>query len=251
MRRQLVVLVSALALALAGCSSGGGYRSKGDSSNLSRDQQVLRANADRVADPESAGDNTTGEAMALGAVALGVLGCGIALLAGGDGRGCAIGAGVGAAVGAAGGYALGSDVAEKQRDYASREDFLYDVIASADDEIAANHQAVAAAERVNRQHEQRLAQLNKQYAAKQVSKKKYENEVEEMSVDRDAIAIAVDTNRQKIAELDRLIAEGGKSGQIALLQDRRAALAAENAALQDELQELTALLSSVPAEVRV
>ena len=251
MRRQVIVLVSALALALAGCSSGGGsYRGKSDSSDLSRDQQVLRANAERV-DPENAGDDTVGEAMVLGAVALGVLGCGIALLAGGSGGDCAIGAGVGAAVGAGGGYVLGSDVAKKQRDYASREDYLYNVIAAADDEIAANHQAVAAAQRVNLQHERQLAELNKQYAAKQLSKKKYENAVEEMSVDRDAIAIAVQTNREKIAELDDLIAQGGKAGQIALLRERRAALAAENTALQDELQELTALLASVPPEVRV
>ena len=254
MRRQLIALVSATALALAGCSTGGSHHSGSSSksdSGLSHDQQVLRANAERIADPESAGDDTTGEAMLLGAVALGVLGCGIALLAGGNGKGCAIGAGAGAAVGAAGGYMLGSHVADKQRDYASREDMLYDVIAAADDEIAMNQQAAQAAERVNQQHEQRLAQLNEQYAAKKITKKKYEREVDEMAEDRDAIAIAVDSNRDKIAELNQLIAEGGQSGQIAMLQDRRDTLAAENAELEIELDRLTAMLASVPNEVRV
>ncbi|HKY93647.1 MAG TPA: hypothetical protein VJL84_00020, partial [Kiloniellales bacterium] len=127
----------------------------------------------------------------------------------------------------------------------------YDVIAAADDDIAANRQAAVAAERVNQQHEQRLAQLNAQYAAKQITKKKYEREVEEMLDDRDAMAITVQANRDKIAELNQLIAEGGKSGQIAMLQERRDALAAENAALEIELDRLTAMLASVPNEVRV
>jgi len=253
MRRQLIILVSCTALALAGCASGGSKRYGGDSSsssNLSHDQQVLRANAERV-DPANAGSDTTAEAMLLGALVLGALGCGIGLLAGGDGKSCAMGAGAGAAAGAVGGYVLGSDVAEQQRNYASREDFLYDVIASADDEIAANRQATAAAYRVNQQHERRLAELNKQYAAKQITRKKYEKEVDEMSVDRDAMAIAVQTNRDKIAELNRLIAEGGKSSQIAMLQDRRDTLAAENAELEIELDRLTAMLASVPSEVKV
>lgn len=252
MRRQLIVLVSATALALAGCTSGGYHGGKHDSqsSNLSHDQKVLRANAERV-DPENAGDDTTGEAILLGALLLGALGCGVGLLAGGDGKSCAIGAGAGAAVGAVGGYALGSDVADKQRNYASREDMLYDVIAAADDEIAANQAAAEAAYRVNQQHEQQLAQLNEQYAQKKISKKKYEKEIDEMVDDREAMAITVQANRDKIAELNRLIAEGGKSGQIAMLEERRDTLASENAALEVELDRLTAMLASVPGEARV
>ena len=251
MRRQLIVLFSCAALALAGCSNGYSHKSsssKNDSS-LSHDQQVLRANAERV-DPANAGENTAGEGAALGAILLGALGCGIGLLAtGGDGKGCAMGAGAGVIAGAVGGYVLGSNVADKQRDYANREDMLFDVIASADDEIAANQAAVAAAEGVNRQHQQRLAQLNEQYAQKKITKKKYEREVEEMAEDRDAMALAVQTNYDKIAELNQLIAEGGKSGQIAMLQQRRDTLAAENAALESELDQLTAMLASVPQEV--
>jgi len=252
MRRQLIVLVSCTALALAGCASGGGRYagSGGSSSNLSQDQKILRANAERV-DPANAGEDTTAEAILLGALVLGALGCGIGLLAGGDGKSCAIGAGAGAAAGAAGGYVLGSNVAEQQRNYASREDYLYDVIAAADDEIAANQQAAAAAYRVNQQHERELAELNKQYQAKQITQKKYKNEVAEMSVDRDAMAIAVQTNMDKIAELNRLIAEGGKSSQIAMLQERRDRLAAENDELEIELDRLTTMLASVPSGAKV
>ena len=71
-----------------------------------------------------------------------------------------------------------------------------------------------------------------------------------MSVDRDAVALAVETNRQKIAELERLIDEGGRSGDLNQLRDRRDALEQENWELQEQLEQMTALLSSTPSEVQ-
>lgn len=246
------VLVAALAasLALGGCAGGSSrYSTANSGASLTQDQRVLRANAERV-DPDAAGDDTVGEAVILGAVILGAVGCGIALLAGGDGGDCAAAGVGGAAVGAAGGYVAGKMVQKEQRDYASREAYLADVIDAADVEIAENRKAAQAARNVTRQHEQRIAQLNAQYESKKINRSKYRAEVAEMSVDRDAMALAVETNRQKIAELEQLIDEGGRSSDIEALRQRRDRLEQENWELQEQLEQMTALLSSTPSEVQ-
>lgn len=250
MLRQVMVLATAASLALSGCAGGHSSRySTSNSSHLTADQKVLRANAERV-DPDNAGSDTVGEAVVLGAVILGAVGCGIALLAGGDGGDCAAAGVGGAAIGAAGGYVAGKMVQKEQKDYASREAYLADVIDAADREIAENRRAADAAQRVTAQHERRIAQLNAQYAQKKISRRDYSEEVAEMSVDRDAIALAVETNRQKIAELQDLIEEGGSASDLRALRERRDALDEENRALERQLEEMVALLSSTPSEVQ-
>lgn len=248
--RQVLVLALAASLALAGCAGGSSrYSTANNSAHLSQDQKVLRANAARV-DPEAAGGDTVGEAVLIGAVVLGAVGCGIALLAGGDGGDCAAAGVGGAAVGAAGGYVAGKMVQKEQREYASREAYLADVIDAADVEIAENRKAAQAARNVTRQHEQRIAKLNAEYQAKKISRGEYREEVAEMGVDRDALALAIDTNRQKIAELEQLIDEGGRASDINQLRDRRDQLQQENWELQEQLEQMTALLSSTPTEVQ-
>jgi outer membrane lipoprotein SlyB len=250
MLKHVLVLALAASVALTGCAGGSSrYSGAGSNSKLTADQKVLRANAERV-DPDAAGDGTVGEAVLIGAVVLGAVGCGIALLAGGDGGDCAAAGVGGAALGAAGGYVAGKMVQKEQREYASREAYLADVIDAADREIAENRRAAEAARRVTQQHQRRIDQLNAQYAEKKISRSKYSAEVAEMSVDRDAIALAVETNRQKIAELEQLIDEGGRSGDLNQLRDRRDALEQENWELQEQLEQMTALLSSTPAEVQ-
>jgi len=253
MLKSVIVVLTAGSLALAGCASSSNSKFSSSASSqsayLTPDQKVLRANAERV-DPENAGDGTVTEAVVIGAVALGVLGCGIALLAGGNGGDCAAAGAAGAAVGAAGGYLAGSWVQDEQRDYASREDYLYDVIDAADTEIAENRRAADAARRVTAYHQEQLALLQAQYDAKKVSKSEYREAVEQAGVDRDAIAYAVQHNRQRIAELDQLIAEGASPSQLAMLQERRQALAQENAELQAQLEEMVALLSTAPSSVK-
>ncbi len=249
MLKQMMVLVAAASLALSGCASGSSRYSSSNNSHLTPDQKVLRANAARV-DPENAGSNTVGEAVVLGAVILGAVGCGIALLAGGNGGDCAAAGVGGAAVGAAGGYIAGKMVQKEQKDYASREAYLADVIDAADTEIAENRRAADAAQRVTAQHERRIDQLNAQYAQKKISKKDYRDEVAEMSIDRDAIALAVETNQQKIAEMEDLIDQGGRSSDLRALRDRRDALDEENRALERQLEEMVALLSSTPSAMQ-
>jgi len=250
MLKQALVLALAASFALTGCAGGSSrYSSASSDSSLSADQKVLRANAARV-DPEAAGGDTVGEAVLIGAVVLGAVGCGIALLAGGDGGDCAAAGIGGAALGAAGGYVAGKLVQKEQRDYANREAYLADVIDAADREIAENRKAAEAARRVTAQHQRRIDQLNAQYAAKKISQSAYRQEVAEMSVDRDAIALAVETNRQKIAELEQLIAEGGSSSDLNQLRDRRDRLEQENWELQEQLEQMADLLASTPPAVQ-
>ncbi len=248
MLKQVMVLALAATVALAGCAGSSSRYSTANSSNLSNQQKVLRANAERV-DPDAAGSDTVGEGIMIGAVVLGAVGCGIALLAGGDGGDCAAAGVGGAALGAAGGYVAGKMVQGEQRDYATREAYLADVIAAADVEIRENRAAAQAAKSVTAQHQRRIDQLNEQYAQKKISASEYRSEVSEMQVDRDAIALAVEMNRLKIAEMERLIDEGGSASDMRKLRERRDQLAEENRALQQQLEQMTALLASTPSTV--
>ncbi|MCR5536720.1 MAG: hypothetical protein K6F05_04815 [Succinivibrio sp.] len=74
------------------------------------------------------GTRTKTEGTLAGAGIGAALGAAIGALAG-KGKGAAIGAAIGAGVGGAGGYMVGSHVAEKKAEYASREDLLNDRIA--------------------------------------------------------------------------------------------------------------------------
>lgn len=248
MLKQVMVLALAATVALAGCAGSSSRYSTAGNSNLTPQQKVLRANAERV-DPDNAGSDTVGEGILIGAVVLGAVGCGIALLAGGDGGDCAAAGVGGAALGAAGGYVAGKMVQKEQREYATREAYLADVIAAADLEIRENRAAAQAAKAVTTQHQRRIDDLNQKYAQKQISTKDYRDEVSEMKVDRDAIALAVEMNRLKIAEMERLIDEGGSASDIRKLRERRDQLEAENWDLQQQLEQMTALLASTPSSV--
>lgn len=249
MLKPFLALTLAVSLALGGCAGSSRFDAAGNDPRLTQEQRTLRANAARV-DPE-AGANTAGEGALIGGAVLGAIGCGLALALGGDGGDCAAWGVAGVAVGAAGGYIAGSWIADEQRQYASREQHLNAVIDSAELEIDANRQAASAARSVTRMHRQRLQTLDAQYASKKISKSAYREEVASMSVDRDAMAISVQSNRQRIAELDQLIARGGSGYQLQTLRRQRDELAAENAILQQQLDEMAGLLASTPSDVRV
>ncbi len=80
MLKHVLVVALAASVALTGCAGGSSrYSSASSNSTLTADQKVLRANAERV-DPEAAGGDTVGEAVLIGAVVLGAVGCGIEAL---------------------------------------------------------------------------------------------------------------------------------------------------------------------------
>lgn len=248
MLKPIMALTIAASLALAGCASQSRFESSNNSS-LTSDQRALRANAARV-DPQ-AGSNTAAEGALLIGLLGGAIGCGVALAAGGDGGDCATWGLVGAGAGAVGGYIAGDWVAGQQQNYASREQHLNAVIDSAQLEIDANRQAAQAARGVTQTHRTRLATLQAQYDAKKITKNAYRQEVAEMSLDRDAMAVAVQSNYRRIAELEQLINQGGSYSQVETLRRQRDQLAAENAILQQQLDQMASLLASTPSDVRV
>lgn len=245
--RSLLVLITAAALALNGCASSAQYGSRED--GLSADQRVVRANAERM-DYQEHEQDTTSEGILVGAVLLGALACGIALAAGGKGQDCAVAGAAGAAVGAGAGYIAGSWVASKQTSYASKEDYYRDVIVAADKEIAENRKAAQAANRLAAQHQARIAELNASYASKQTTASAYRKQYKVMADDTTALDATIQTNRERIAELDQLIAEAGSGSAGQSLRQRRDQLAAENATLERAYNELVAALATAPKEVQ-
>lgn len=245
--RSVLVLITAAALALSGCASPASYGSRDD--GLTADQRVIRGNAERMSYQDHE-QNTTSEGILVGAVLLGALACGVALAAGGKGQDCAVAGAAGAAVGAGAGYIAGSWVASKQTAYATREDYYREVIAAADREIAENRRAAQAATRLARQHQAKIAELNASYAAKQTTASNYRKQYKIIADDSAAIDATIQTNRQRIAELDELIAEAGSGGSAQAMRQRREQLAAENAALERAYSDMIAALATAPKDVQ-
>lgn len=177
---------------------------------------------------------TRNEGTAVGVGAGALLGGLAGALIGGDSKGALIGAAIGAAAGGAAGYAYGDHVASQKAQYASEEDWLDQCIASArqvnQETLAYNNQLrddIAGLDA-------RTRKLEKQYAARQASKKA-------LLAEKKRIDAAIKTTDEKLArarfELD--------SQKQAVAQVKEESSKDETQALDTEIARLEGLITEM------
>ena len=217
---------------LGGCATD----RAGQSANLTPAQRELRQEADRF-------NQTVAEGAIAGAVIGGILG---AIIADDDNR--AAGAAIGAAAGAAVGGGAGYFVASQNRNYANQEQQVNAQIAAAQQDVARYRTIVQTTQQVVNQHKARIAQLNAQYSAGQVSLVQVQSEQSTMREDLTLIQSLIDENRMMVTSYDGEIESLRRQGQSTRdLQAARQALVAERNALQGQYDELLQAVSDLPA----
>lgn len=225
-----------VALGLAACSTtGGGFGA--DDSNLTPAQRELRQEAERF-------NQTVLEGALTGAVIGGIAG---ALLADDDPlAGAAIGAGAGAAVGAGAGYF----VASQNEQYANEEQRLDAQIAAAQEDVARYERIVLSTERVVNEYRQRIARLDSQYTAGQVTAAEYRNQVAGVQTDLDAIQSLIDENSNIVeayeTEIASLRQQGRSSSELAAA---RTEMIQERQALENQYNELLSAVDGAAVEL--
>ncbi|MCB2100624.1 MAG: hypothetical protein KDE22_07125 [Rhodobacterales bacterium] len=150
-----VAAALALSMVLSACqTTGGGAGPGGQPDPMTAQEASLREQNDAF-------NRTVAEGAMMGALAGALIGGLIA----GNARGAAIGAGVGALAGGASGYY----VAQQQRNYANEESRIDAMVADvrADNERTAQY--LSTAQQVIANDRRKLAELNRQYAAKTIS----------------------------------------------------------------------------------
>lgn len=198
--RPLGVMVLVGSLALGGCASGGG--GYGYQEPLTPAQAALRQQTDRFNDT-----------VATGVVAGALLGALVGALSDSKnrGRGAAIGAAAGGVIGGASGYYI----ATQSEQYASREQALDARIQAANNEANSYRQIAASSSRVVADNRQKIALLDKQYRAGQISAKDYRARTasmyEDLKLMDEALANAGDV-RQKMAEDSNYAGGAGRAG---------------------------------------
>jgi hypothetical protein len=166
-----------------------------------------------------------------GALAGGVLGGLLGGVIGGDVKSAVIGAGGGAVAGGAGGYY----VTKRQQEFASEEARIASMTADVEADNTELKEYLAVAGRVIAADKAKLAKIERQYAANQLSLEEAQQQAEEIQSNREVIAETIDGLREKqqnyvhameqtkqedptrdVAEMDRQIEELGD--QIAQLE---------------------------------
>lgn len=222
---RAVAAALALALALPGCAGGAGVNEPG----LTPQQQALRQ--------QSANWNRT---VAEGAVLAGVAGAVAgALLAGPNNRagGAAAGAGLGALIGAL----AGTQVAGVQGRQASGAQNAQERLASAQQSAQQLEQTADTAERTAGENRTRLAQLDRQYRAGQVTAAQYRQQAASMRRDaevmRKAAKDADTASQEMVSQINRTPGLANEERKISEARSR----------LEYTASELETALRRVPA----
>ena len=191
-----------------------------------------------------------------GAVAGGALGgggaAGIAKAMGGGTREMWIAGLAGAVVGGAGGYAAGAYVAEANQQTKAHQDDLNARIAAVKQDVARYETANAAARQMVAERRQEIDKLNQEYAAGQIDAAAYESELADVQVSLDSLNSLIaesEANAQLVGQ--DLAAAKGEPQQLEALKARHEELITENRLLQAQLDELLAIVDTVPSEVAV
>jgi hypothetical protein len=176
-KRALPALLLACSLALTGCASYGNQ-------DLTPAQQALRDKSDRF-------NETVGTGAAVGAVLGGLLG---ALAAGNGGRGeaIAIGAASGAALGGGAGYYLAS----RNERYASREQEIGARVTAARREVYDYQQMASLSDQIRADNEAKLASLDGQLKAGQITADQYRRQTASMAEDVRRLRQALENNEK-------------------------------------------------------
>ncbi len=181
--RQAMAAVVAAVLFLSSCAgTTGAYSDPG---------RPLTVAEQRMRQQASDFNRTLAEGIAVGAVGGAAAGAGIGALAGGDNRGTSalIGAAIGAALGSLAGYAAGSYYAEKKATYANQEQLLDAMIADARMDNQKTEALVRDSQTVAASDKQKLAQIQRDLAAKRISHEQAQKDL-----------AAIDSNRQVLEQ---------------------------------------------------
>jgi chromosome segregation ATPase len=179
--------------------------------------------------------NQTAATGALAGAAMGAAGA-AALGRGNTGQNALIGAGIGALVGLAAGMA----VAERNLAFENREASASQRIQSAQ-QVANNlNNAAASSEAVAKQNQQRLAQLDRQYRAGQITAAQYRSETETMRQDAELMRKTAGEARDA---RQRLVAS---SRQVPQLMNEEAKIDQAQRRLESAADDLESALRRVP-----
>ncbi len=188
---------------------------------------------------------TVGEGALMGAAALGLLGAGIGALAGG-GKGALIGLGAGAAVGGALGTAMGYVVARKNYLQARTEANLKQLIAAAHGDADAYHRSATASRDIAAEARVKIAALDKQYKAKQITAEQYKQSAQSYKTSSDIMQSQLTSSTEKLTAMrtDAQGQTGEDRGE--LLNDARQVELARRT-LKESSDSLAATLAMVPS----
>ncbi|AZB57029.1 hypothetical protein EBL89_17110 [Cereibacter sphaeroides] len=146
-----------------------------------------------------------------GAMAGAVVGCGVALLFGGNGDDCVKGAAAGAIVGGVGGNAVGQQAAQKNRDLVKRDEVLAKLkgINASLGSVQTNLRDVL------RSQNAEIASLQRQVGANQITQSAYDKRVRAINSNRTAVVKGLQTAETNVSkermELVSLEKQGGQS----------------------------------------
>jgi chromosome segregation ATPase len=225
-------------LGLAGCASGdspfdmfGG----GSDAELSSAQRDLREESERFKWTRLQG--------ALVGAAAGALG---GWLISDDWRGAAAGAAAGGLIG----YAAGYYVDSLNESYANEQRALSTRIAASQKDVDRYQKAVADARAVVGMHRQTIADLNAQYAARQITAQQYGDQITVIEGDIVALQNLINESSGNLEAMDQDITGLREKGAgVGGLVAQRNALASKRDALQEQLDTLASAIGSIPDAV--
>ena len=180
---------------------------------------------------------------AIGAVLGAAAGCGLMAAIGED---CAAGAIGGGVIGAGAGALGGRVIATNQQTYASEEQRLEALAASAEQELQQAQAARRASERVVATHREELDRLQNQVAANQADSAQLQAALNEAERDRQQMVRARDGLSSQVAVLNEAVL--GPNADSDLVQQRNA-LRAEVDLLDEQIEALTGEIQSVEGVV--
>jgi len=213
---SFVVLLPACQTGMAGSSTG----------SLTPQQQALR-------DQSSRWYQTVGTGALVGAASGAALGAAVSR---DRGQGAAIGAGLGLLMG----LAAGAFVAERNLGFENREASATQRIQSAQ-QVAANlQQAAATSERVTADNKVRLAQLDRQYRANQITAAQYRAQTEAMRQDVDVMRKTANEARDARQQLV------ASARQVPQLMNEEPKIDAAQRSMERSAAELETALRQVP-----
>lgn len=219
---RLMAVVVALPLALSACVGAPAY-----DPNLTPAQNQLRqANANW---------NSTVATGALAGAATGALAG--AALSGNRGQGALIGG----LIGLAGGLAAGAMVADRNFTFANREASAQNRIENATAVANALEEQSRTAQQVVEQNRRTLADLNRQYRARQISAAEFQARTETMRTDLAAMRQGVENGKQARDQINQV------SGDLPALRAQEDRIRPAQRRLEASAAELEEMLRQVPA----
>lgn len=156
----------------------------------------------------------------------------------------------GCAAGAFAGYAAGAYVAEINQQAATEQASLKGRIDAAEADAARYRDAADAAQRTVTDLKSKIGELNRKYAADQITAAEYADQLDSVDLSAPALRVLIVESQGNIEVMERDIALLGEKGRdTADLKERLAVLRQENERLVAQYGELAQVVELVPAGV--